>query len=58
MDRVASTFARLPAIVPLRAADAVHLACTVDAGISRIYSNDTRLLTAASYFGLTGENII
>jgi predicted nucleic acid-binding protein len=58
IDRVAFTFARLPATVPLRAADAIHLACTVDAGISRIYSNDTRLLTAASHFGLAGENII
>jgi predicted nucleic acid-binding protein len=58
VDRVASTFARLPATVPLRAADAIHLACTADAGFSRIYSNDTRLLTAASHFGLTGENII
>jgi len=58
VDRIASTFARLPAAVPLRAADAIHLACTADAGFSRIYSNDTRLLTAASHFGLTGENII
>jgi len=58
MDRVASTFARLPAVVPLRAADAIHLACTADAGFSKIYSNDTRLLAAASHFGLAGENII
>jgi predicted nucleic acid-binding protein len=58
MDRVASTFARLPAAVHLRAADAIHLACTADAGFSKIYSNDTRLLTAASHFGLIGENII
>ena len=58
VDRIASTFARLPAAVPLRAADAIHLACTADAGFSKIYSNDTRLLTAASHFGLAGENII
>jgi predicted nucleic acid-binding protein len=58
VDRVASTFARLPAVVPLRAADAIHLACTADAGFSKIYSSDTRLLTAASHFGLAGENII
>lgn len=58
VDRVASTFARLPAAVPLRAADAIHLACAADAGFSKIYSNDARLLTAASHFGLAGENII
>ncbi|HEX3624466.1 MAG TPA: type II toxin-antitoxin system VapC family toxin [Verrucomicrobiae bacterium] len=58
VDRVGSTFARLPDAVPLRAADAIHLACSADAGFSRIYSNDTRLLTAASHFGLAGENII
>ncbi|MGH7980483.1 MAG: type II toxin-antitoxin system VapC family toxin [Limisphaerales bacterium] len=58
VDRVASAFARLPAVVNLRAADAIHLACSADAGFSRIYSNDTRLLAAASHFGLAGENII
>lgn len=58
VDRVASTFARLPAAVPLRAADAIHLACAADAGFSKIHSNDARLLTAASHFGLAGENII
>lgn len=58
VDRVASTFARLPSVVPLRAADAIHLACAANAGFAKIYSNDTRLLTAASHFGLAGENLI
>lgn len=58
VDRVAAAFARLPAAVSLRAADAIHLACAADAGFSRIYSNDGPLLTAASHFGLAGENII
>jgi predicted nucleic acid-binding protein len=56
--RVASTFANLPSVVALRAADAIHLACAADAGFVKVYSNDTRLLTAASHFGLTGENLI
>jgi predicted nucleic acid-binding protein len=56
--RVASTFAKLPSVVALRAADAIHLACAADAGFAKVYSNDTRLLTAASHFGLTGENLI
>jgi len=58
VERVASTFAHLPSMVPLRAADAMHLACAADAGFAKIYSNDTRLLTAASHFGLVGENLI
>jgi predicted nucleic acid-binding protein len=58
MARVASTFARLPAAVALRTADAIHLACAANAGFAKIYSNDLRLLTAAAQFGLAGENII
>ena len=56
--RVATTFAKLPTVVALRAADAIHLACAADAGFAKVYSNDTRLLTAAAHFGLTGENLI
>lgn len=56
--RVASTFAKLPSAVALRAADAIHLACAADAGFAKVYSNDARLLTAAAHFGLTGENLI
>jgi predicted nucleic acid-binding protein len=58
VDRIASAFAHLPPAVSLRAADAMHLACAADAGFVKIYSNDTRLLTAASHFGLAGENLI
>jgi len=58
VDRVAATFAHLPSVVPVRAADALHLACAANAGFAKIYSNDTRLLTAASHFGLVGENLI
>ncbi|HZM04304.1 MAG TPA: type II toxin-antitoxin system VapC family toxin [Candidatus Saccharimonadales bacterium] len=56
--RVASTFAKLPTVVALRAADAIHLACAAERGFTKMYSNDSRLLTAAAYFGLTGENLI
>lgn len=56
--RVVSTFAKLPSTVTLRAADAIHLACASDAGFTKVYSNDTHLLTAAAHFGLTGENVI
>ena len=56
--RLISTCARLPAAVALRAADAIHLACAADAGFAKVYSNDSRLLTAAAHFGLKGENLI
>jgi len=56
--RVASTFAKLPSTVALLAADAIHLACAAEGGFLKVYSNDTRLLTAAAHFGLTGENLI
>ena len=56
--RLISTYARLPGTVALRAADAIHLACAADAGFAKVYSNDSRLLTAAAHFGLKGENLI
>jgi predicted nucleic acid-binding protein len=57
LARVSSVYASLPATVALRAADAVHLACAAEAGCTKIYSNDTRLLGATPAFSITGENI-
>lgn len=56
--RLTHAYAALPATIALRAADAIHLACAVDAGFSTVHSNDTRLLHAAGHFGLKGLNVI
>jgi predicted nucleic acid-binding protein len=58
VQRLTSTYATLPSAAALRAADAIHLACAADAGFTKVFSNDSRLLAAAPHFGLKGENII
>jgi predicted nucleic acid-binding protein len=57
-SRIADVYAKLPATVFLRAADAIHLATAAESGFRIVYSNDVHLLTAAEHFGIEGKDVI
>jgi predicted nucleic acid-binding protein len=58
VERVAKTYADLPATIQLRAADALHLACAAENLFAAVHSNDVRFLAAAIHFGLNPVNIL
>jgi predicted nucleic acid-binding protein len=57
LKEVAAEYQRLPAGVPLRAMDALHLVTAGSAGFREIWSNDRHLLAAAARFGLQARSV-
>ncbi len=55
--RVETLLSTLPRSVYLRAGDAIHLTAAQGAGFTEIWSNDSRVLAAASAFGLIGKSV-
>ena len=49
---------RIPGPMVVRAGDALHLACAREHGFRIVYTNDRHMLQAATYFQLTGVNVL
>ncbi len=58
INAVVDSFERLPANIFLRSADAVHLTCAREHGLSQVHSNDRHLKLAAPHFGLVACDVI
>lgn len=58
LQRTAQVIRQLPATVPLRAGDAIHLASAMHAGEGEIWTNDRHLLAAAASIGLAGKSVV
>jgi predicted nucleic acid-binding protein len=58
MERVAKAYRTLPASTFLRGSDALHLASASENRFREIYSNDQRLIGAATHFDLKGIDLL
>ncbi len=57
LRRTATLVRGVPADVPLRAGDAIHLVSALEAGEPEMWTNDRHLLAAATHFGITGRSV-
>ena len=57
LRRTSALMISAPRDLFIRTADAVHLATAHEIGEREVWTNDRHMLTAASYFGLTGRSI-
>lgn len=58
INAVSNTFTSLSPNVFLRTGDAIHLLSAKVYGFTEVYSNDKRLLAAASHVGVRGRDVI
>lgn len=58
VEQACEAVLRLSINVFIRAGDALHLACASENGFAEVYTNDRHMLAAATYFQLTGINVM
>ena len=58
LRRTATLIRGVPASVPIRAGDAVHLASVLEVGEPEMWTNDRHLLAAATHFGITARSVL
>ena len=51
------TILKMPTVLLIRASDAIHLATARHLGLTEVWTNDRRMLDAASAFGVTGRSV-
>jgi predicted nucleic acid-binding protein len=57
LRRTSALMLSAPRDIFIRTADAVHLATAYEIGERDVWTNDRHMLTAASYFGVTGRSV-
>ena len=55
LRKTATLIRAIPAHVPLRAGDAIHIATALDTCEPEIWTNDRHLLAAVTFFGIAGR---
>lgn len=58
LDATVRSLRKLAPSIPLRAGDAIHIACAREHGFREICTNDRHLMAAAPHFGISAVNVI